>query len=73
MTTFTDFQPNELDRFRLYNQGNRVFCNKCWWVGADDNYDQCPECFSDRLEWIFDDEKNDVGINNYFDIDHSIS
>jgi hypothetical protein len=57
MTTFIDFNPSILSRIRWHQKGNQVFCNSCWWVGADKNYDQCPECFSDRLEWILDEDE----------------
>ena len=56
MTTSTDFQPTDLDRLQWFKQGYRVFCNICWWIGADNNYDECPECGSDLLEWILECE-----------------
>jgi hypothetical protein len=56
--SFKDFTPSELDRTRWYKHGYRVLCDNCWWIGADNNYDECPECFSDRLEWIFDKTEN---------------
>jgi|APSaa5957512622_1039677.scaffolds.fasta_scaffold285071_2 hypothetical protein len=57
METFSDFDPNELDRIRWYQKGYRVICNDCWWVGLDEEHDQCPDCNSDRLEWIINDNE----------------
>jgi hypothetical protein len=57
MDTFSDFEPSELDRFCWYNKGHRVLCNACWWIGTDENRDQCPDCNSDRLEWIINDNE----------------
>jgi hypothetical protein len=57
--SFIDIQPSEIDRLRWYKQGNRVFCNNCWWVGADNNYDQCPERYNNKLEWISDKAEDD--------------
>ena len=56
METFISYQPSELDRIRWYNEGNRVLCNSCWWIGPDDEHDHCPDCNSDRLEWILEKE-----------------
>ena len=56
METFIDFEPNKIDRFRWYRNGNRVLCNSCWWKAPDENHDQCPDCNSDKLEWIMNRE-----------------
>jgi hypothetical protein len=56
MKTFFYNHLSELDRLRWYKDGYRVFCNNCWWIDLDENYDQCPDCNSDMLEWIFDDK-----------------
>jgi hypothetical protein len=56
MEAFIDFLPSDLDRLKWYYQGYRVLCNSCWWVGLDEDYDQCPDCNSDRLEWIIEKE-----------------
>ena len=58
METFIDFLPSDIDRFRWFKNGNRVFCNVCWWVGPDEDYNECPDCNSDRLEWILEDSEN---------------
>jgi hypothetical protein len=50
MKTFIYNQPSELDRIYRYQKGYRVLCDDCWWIGLDENYDQSPDCNSDRLE-----------------------
>jgi hypothetical protein len=56
METFFNYQSSELDRIRWYNEGNRVLCNNCGWIGPDEEHDHCPVCNSDRLEWILEKE-----------------
>ena len=56
MDTFSDFEPSELDRFCWHQKGYRVLCNACWWIGLDESHGQCPECNSDRLEWIIEEK-----------------
>jgi|APSaa5957512622_1039677.scaffolds.fasta_scaffold107932_1 hypothetical protein len=55
MNSFQRYLPGELDRIIWYRKGYRVLCNNCWFVGQDENYDYCPDCHSDRLEWILDE------------------
>ena len=57
MDTFSDFEPSELDRIRWHQKGYRVLCNACWWIGLDESHGQCPDCNSDRLEWIINDNE----------------
>ena len=52
MESFIDIQPSLIDRFRWFFKGYQVLCNNCWWVGPDENHDQCPDCGSDRLEYL---------------------
>jgi hypothetical protein len=56
MDTFINYQPSDLDRLRWHKDGYHVFCNNCWWFGSDKNHDQCPDCNSDKLEWIMNRE-----------------
>ncbi|MBT4290409.1 MAG: hypothetical protein HOD92_24040 [Deltaproteobacteria bacterium] len=56
METFINYNPGALDRQRLYSQGNRVLCSDCWWTGPSEDYDYCPDCKNDRLEWIVEKE-----------------
>ena len=54
ITTFSDFQPSKIDRFRWRQKGYKVFCSDCWWIGKGEDYDYCPDCRGESLEWIIE-------------------
>lgn len=58
MTTFQEHKPNINDRLNWVKKGFKVFCCDCWWIGREIDYDSCPDCKSDKLEWILETEDN---------------
>lgn len=57
MSLFRDHSPNALTRFAWYQKGFRVLCSDCWFMGEDIDYDNCPDCNSDKIEFIFEDNE----------------
>jgi len=52
--TFSIVQPETLQMIKWIEEGNEVFCEDCWWIGPDNNYDICPDCNSFRLAFLID-------------------